>query len=255
MKIEIEPRFFHMAVDYGNFNLFDKLLDEIDPTKWKNQKKLEILYRFHYPNSRYANDFTMDRYKKVIEVFNIDVNGSCYGYTPLTHVISYYDVYSFASNSNKFLEYLLNRDDIKINKPDREKGFPLLQCYLLNLSDSSDVDKSFVEKLLNKGASINWCNKKGRNLLHKLCDFTEYCSHRNIDLIKYLVFNTGIDVEKKDKEGKTPLDLANASIIHEEESYQKAMIEKHHWYTPNREQIEKATAVRDIIQSRVQGGI
>ena len=253
-KMDIQPKFFHLAIDYGNFTLFDKLLEQVDASMWKNQKKLEILYRFHYPNSVYIKDFTLDRYKQVIDTFDIDVNGSCYGYTPMTHIISYYNSYYDRNNrhSNTILNYLLSRPDIKINKPDREKGFPLLQCYLMS---TDNIDKNFVEKLVNKGADINWSNKKKQNILHKLCDFSWYCSRRSIDLVKYLLFNSVIDAEQKDKEGRTPLDLANASIVKEEEAYQKAMADTHRWYTPNRNQIEEATAIRDLVQSRVQGGI
>ena len=64
-----------------------------------------------------------------------------------------------------------------------------------------------------------------------------------------------IDFEKKDKDGNTPLDLAEKSIIDEEEAYQKAMREKSQYYTPTRDSVEKAIAIRDILKGRIKGGI
>ena len=259
MGIQIEPRFFHIAIDYGNFILFDKLLDEIDPSNLKNQKKMEILFRFHYPNSKYVSYFTIERYKKIIDTLKIDLNSTCYGYTPLTHLVNYYEGYTYGCRDSKhgkeLIDYLLSRSDININKPDRERGFPVLQCYLMDVSSNSEFDKAFIERLKSLGANLNWCDKRGQNLLHRICNFDHYYSNRNTRLLKYLIFSTDIDFEKKDKDGNTPLDLAEKSIIDEEEAYQKAMREKSQYYTPTRDSVEKAIAIRDILKGRIKGGI
>lgn len=256
-KINIEPRFFHIAIDYGNFTLFDKLLDEVDPSNWKNHKKMEILFRFHYPNSRYVSYFTTERYKKIIDTLKIDLNSTCYGYTPLTHLISWYDSWRTkeTEHGKRLMDYLLSRNDIKINKPDRDHGFPLLQCYLMSVNSEDEFNKEFIERLKSLGANLNWCDKRGQNLLHRICSFDRYYGNRNTRLLKYLIFSTDIDFEKKDKKGNTPLDLAEKSIIDEEEAYQKAMKEQSQYYIPSRESVVRAIEIRDILKGRIKGGI
>ena len=61
--------------------------------------------------------------------------------------------------------------------------------------------------------------------------------------------------DKKDKKGNTPLDLAEKSIIDEEEAYQKAMKEQSQYYIPSRESVVRAIEIRDILKGRIKGGI
>lgn len=257
MGIQIEPKFFHTAIDYGNFALFDKLLNEVDPSNWKNQKKMEILFRFHYPNSKYVSYFTVERYKNLINTLKINLNSTCYGYTPLTHLMGWYDSWRIkeTEHGKGLMDYLLSRNDVEINKPDRNRGFPILQCYLMSVNSDEEFNKEFIERLKGLGANLNWCDKRGQNLLHKICNFNYYYGNRNTRLLKYLIFSTDINFEKKDKDGNTPLDLAEKSILDEEIAYQKAMAQQSRYYTHTRESVEKAIAIRDILKSRIKGGI
>ena len=59
---------------------------------------------------------------------------------------------------------------------------------------------------MKHGADINWKNKKGRSLAHRVCDFPERPNEKFIKASLEL----GLDTEVVDNEGKTPLDCCRS---------------------------------------------
>jgi hypothetical protein len=53
---------------------------------------------------------------------------------------------------------------------------------------------------------INWADRRGRTLLHVACGYD------NVDLALYLLQN-GADINRRDNEGRTPLDFAKNDLI------------------------------------------
>lgn len=257
-KIKIEPKFFHLAFDYSNYVLFNELLAKVDETKYKNNEKLSILYRFYNAMNMYPDKFDMlfDNYKTTIDRLHINLNGSYWNDNAVTRCLQFTDgyyarVHGLSGNFKQVLNYLLSRSDVDINKKCRRYGFPVLQTYIVS-QEEKQLNMGIVNALLNKGAKINACDSKGNNILHyviKACDIKE-------DIFNWLLFSSGINVEKKNKEGKTPLDLAEERIVKETEYYNKAINNSnHYYYTPTKASIEAATKRRDLIKSRVTGGI
>lgn len=253
-KIKIEPKIFQTCIQVKNFALFDELLDRVDISDWKNQKKLQLLFEFHYQHAVPEQYCTIERYKKVIDVFKINLNGSCWGYTPVTHIIS-----RGTPVSEMILDYLLSRPDIDVRKRERRTGLPVYQAILFDMGRRDKMDKSLIAKLIKKGGNINDTDKNGKNILQSILEYGSYWSDLiNEDLVKYLLFNTVLDLGHKDKSGKTALDFAEERIKREGERYDKACVEyqKHSWYSaPSKEKIEQAIRIRDLIKARIIGGI
>ncbi len=76
---------------------------------------------------------------------------------------------------------------------------------LHNASYSGKLD--IVEYLIGKGADIDYQKYDGWSALHLAAS----CSGR-LDVVKYLVEN-GADIYSKNKNNKTPLDVANTTKI------------------------------------------
>ena len=256
-KIKIEPRFFHLAFDYANYDLLNELLDKVDETKYKNNEKLGILYNFYHAIYRFPDKFKMlfDSYKTTIDRLHINLNGSYWNNNAVTKCIQFMDgyyakVHGLSGNFKQILNYLLSRSDVDVNKKCRRYGFPVLQTYIIG-QEEKRLNMGIVNALLNKGAKINACDIKGNNVLHyvvKACDLEE-------DIFNWLLFSSGINVEKKNKAGKTPLDVAEERIVKETEYYNKAINNSSSYYTPTKDNIEAATKRRDLIKARILGGI
>ena len=254
-KIKIEPKIFQTCIQVKNFSLFDELLDRVDISDWKNQKKLQLLFEFHFQHAVPEQYCTIERYKKVIDVFKINLNGSCYGYTPVTHVIGI-----GTTSSKMILDYLLSRPDVDVRKRERRTGLPVYQAVLFDIGRRGDkINRTLIGELVKKGGNINDTDKNGKNILQSILEYGSYWSDSiNEDLIKYLLFNTVLDLDHKDKAGKTALDFAEERIKRERERYDKACIEyqKHSWYSaPSKEKIEQSVRIRDLIKARIIGGI
>lgn len=248
-KILIQPRIIHVAMDYGNIQLYDKLIDEIDETKMSNKDKLTIIRRFHY---RYSNPaWNLERYIKTINRLNADINKTCYSQTLLTHLVNYDD----NEKNNAFIDYLLGRPDIKVNKPDRYTGFPALQSMFCNLWNNDTVKVKWVNKLIKAGAKWNICRKKNnRNILQAMVREASYSESFEAHL-NYLLYSTDIDMSHQDKDGKTVLDLAEERIVEEQKRYDDAIARKnHYYYEPTEVDIKKAQKYKELIKMR-EGGI
>lgn len=259
-KITIEKKFFHLAIDYENIVLFNELLSKVDEEEYKNSDKLGILYRFMSP---YRN-INLEMFKKVIERLKVNLNGTCYSQTPLTRLVHYLTCDSFYSNNcndvkvkadlKVIFNYLISRDDVNINKPDRYSGFPPLQTYIMDLRDAKKIDKSVISELINKGANMNFRTKKeGNNLLHHLLRNKTYGD--DFSILNYVIFSTDIHLQQKNKLGETPLDIAEAMIIKETEDYETSMKQNNRYWTPTKHYIETATKARDLLKSRLEGGL
>lgn len=251
-KILIQPRVFHVAMDYGNMELFDKLLNEVDETQMANKDKLAIIRRFHY---RYSHPkLTLKRYIATINRLNADINKTCYSQTLLTHLVNYdYDV---NEKNESFVDYLLSRPDINVNKPDRYTGFPVLQSMFCNLWGDDKVKVKWIKKLLKAGAKWNICHKKnGRNVLQAMVREESYSKSFEAHL-NYLLYSTDIDMSHKDKNGKTVLDLAEERIVEEQKSYDDMVKNSNRYYsTPTKDNIDMAFKVANLIKIRTEGGI
>ena len=258
-KIKIEPKFFHLAFDYANYALFNELLAKVDETKYKNNEKLSILYRFYHAMNNYPDKFDMlfDSYKTTIDRLHINLNGSYWNNNAVTKCLQFMDGYyatmhGLSGNFKQVFNYLLSRSDVDINKKCRKYGFPALQTYIIG-QEEKQLNMGIVNALLNKGAKINACDSKGNNVLHyviKSCFIKE-------NVFNWLLFSSGINIEKKNKEGKTPLDVAEEEIVEETKAYDKAVKDPSpYWlYKPTKERIELATKTRDLIKARILGGI
>ncbi len=254
-KIKIEPKIFQTCIQVKNFALFDELLDRVDMSDWKNQKKLQLLFEFHYKHAVPEQYCTIERYKKVIDVFKINLNGSCWGYTPLTHIVG-----RGTSASEMILDYLLSRPDVDVRKRERRTGLPVYQAVLFDMSKLEKIDKTLIAKLIKKGGDINDTDKNGKNILQSILEHGSYywSDSINEDLIKYLLFDTLLDLSHKDKAGKTVMDFAEERIKREKEYYDKAVdsYKKNSWYSaPTNEKVEQAIRIRDLIKARIIGGI
>lgn len=253
-KIKIEPKIFQTCIQVKNFSLFDELLDRVDISDWKNQKKLQLLFEFHYSHAVPEQYCTIERYKKVIDVFKINLNGSCQGCTPLTHVIRL-----GTTENETILDYLLSRPDVDVRKRERKTGLPVYQAVLYDMSRREKMDKTLIAKLIKKGGDINDTDKDGKNILQSILEYGSYWSDSiNENLIKYLLFNTVLDLDHKDKAGKTVMDFAEERIKREKEFYNKAVdsYQKNSWYSaPSNEKVEQAIRIRDLIKARIIGGI
>lgn len=250
-KILIQPRVFHVALDYGNMELFDKLIDEVDETKMPNNEKLCILRRFHY---RYSSQekLTIERYSHTIDCLKPNLNRTIYCQTLLTHLVDQDE----SEKVNKFIDYLLSRSDVKINQADRNTGFPALQSMFCNLWNNDTVNVKRVKKLLDAGAKWNIVKKKnGRNVLQEIVRESSYSDSFDLHL-QYLLFSTDIDVNHKDKNGQTVLDLSLERIQYEKDRYEKSKNNQNYYrYEPTEEDIKKAEQVHELLKSRIIGGI
>lgn len=254
-KIKIEPKIFQTCIQVKNFSLFDELLDRVDISDWKNQKKLQLLFEFHYQHAVPEQYCTIERYKKVIDVFKINLNGSCWGYTPVTHISSMDN-----ATSKMILDYLLSRPDVDVRKRERRTGLPVYQAVLYDISRQGEkLDRTLIEKLTKKGGNINDTDKEGKNILQSILEYGSYWSDSiSENLIKYLLFNTVLDLDHKDKAGKTVMDFAEERIKREKEFYDKAVdsYKKNSWYSaPSNDKVEQAIRIRDLIKARIMGGI
>ena len=253
-KIKIEPKIFQTCIQVKNFSLFDELLDRVDVSDWKNQKKLQLLFEFHYQHAVPEQYCTIERYKKVIDVFKINLNGSCWGYTPVTHLVG-----MSASTSKMILNYLLSRPDVDVRKRERRTGLPVYLAILFDMGRCDKIDRSLIKKLEKKGGNINDTDKNGKNILQSILEYGSYWSDSiNEDLVKYLLFNTLLDLSHKDKTGKTVLDFAEERIKREKEYYDKAVdsYQKNSWYgAPSNDKVEQSVRIRDLIKARMIGGI
>ena len=84
-----------------------------------------------------------------------------YSFDESKYVYPYYD--------EQIMEYLLDLDDIDINKHD--SLLPNIQAYIelvLNDNDVTETEKEILVKLLNKGANIHEVNGKSENTLQLL---------------------------------------------------------------------------------------
>lgn len=208
MSIYIQSSIIHKALDYNNIELFDLLISKIDETLISNRDKLGILIRFHHLY-RDGSKLTLERYAWVIERLKVDINKTYCTRTLLTDLI----LCSNTERSEEFIDYLLSRKDLEINKPDMHFGFPALQhMFRVLWSSADDVRVDLIKKLLKAGADFNYKHKStGRNIAQEMVaryGFDEVFKK----YFKYLLFQTNIDINNKDREGKTVLDMIEKRI-------------------------------------------
>jgi len=68
-----------------------------------------------------------------------------------------------------------------------------------------------VELLLERGANVRARDVKGRNALHRVIagvDFIEGVGPKKKEILVKMLLNSGVDPKKRNKEGKTPADMA-----------------------------------------------
>lgn len=252
-KILIQPRVFHVALDYGNIDLYNKLLEDIDETKMKNNEKLKIIRRFHY---RYgaSDKYTLELYSKTIDILKLNLNRTVYRETVLTNLVKHMDTDDM--RLVPFFNYLISRPDVDITKPNYD-GFPILQNLFTDLwsHDKLATKLPIIRKLLEKGA--NWNCEQKNSKLNAIQHMVKYGTYtKNYDEhINYLITNTDIDMDHKDKDGKTVLELAEERVACEKAAYEKAISGPTHWYTPTEENIKKAEEVLELIKARTIGGL
>lgn len=251
-KILIQPRIFHVAMDYSNMELFDKLINEVDETRMANNEKLAILRRFHY---RYGSQekLTVERYSHAIDCLKPNLNRTIYCQTLLTNLVNQNE----SERVDKLIEYLLSRSDIKINQADRYSGFPALQSLFCNLWNHDTVSSKRIKRLLDAGAKWNIVKKKnGRNVLQEMVRESSYSNSFDLHL-QYLLFNTDINMDHKDKDGKTVLDLSLERIQSEKDRYEKNKNNQNSYYSyePTEDDIKKSEQVHELLKSRIEGGI
>jgi len=75
------------------------------------------------------------------------------------------------------------------------------QSFLLALANDGWHER-MLDYLRNLKLELNWRNHEGRTALH------EACSNGNVETVKFLVEQPGIDVNVRDHEGRTPLLLS-----------------------------------------------
>lgn len=173
----------------------------------------------------------------------------------MTHVVG-----MGTSTSKMIFDYLLSRPDVDVRKRERRTGLPVYQAVLFNIGRLGDkLDRTLIEKMVKKGGNINDTDKNGKNILQSILEHGSYWSDAiNEDLVKYLLFNTLLDLSHKDKDGKTVLDFAEERIKREKEFYDKAVesYQRSSWYgTPSNDKVEQAIRIRDLIKARIIGGI
>lgn len=252
-KILIQPRILHVALDYGNIELYNKLLEDIDETRMVNNEKLKIIRRFHY---RYNSDkYTLELYSKTIDALKPNLNRTVYRETVLTNLVKHMDD---ASDMKlvAFFNYLIARPDVDITKPNYD-GFPILQNLFTDLwsHDKLATKLPIIRKLLDKGANWNCVQRSTKlNALQYMVKHGTFTKNYD-EHIKYLITNTDIDMDHKDKDGKTVLELAEERVVQEKKAYEKAISGPTHWYTPTEDNIKKAEEVLEFIKARVIGGL
>lgn len=253
-KILIEPRIFHVALDYRNIELYNKLLEDVDETRMKNNEKLKIIRRFHY---RYgaSDKYTLELYSKSIDTLKPNLNRTVYRETLLTNLVKHMDNLS-DMRLVSFFNYLIARPDVDISKPNYD-GFPILQNLFTDLwsHDKLATKLPIIRKLLDNGATWN-CEQRNTklNALQHMVKYGTFTSNYD-EHITYLITNTDIDVDHKDKDGKTVLELAEERVVQEKKAYEKAVSGPTHWYTPTEANIKKAEEVLELIKARVIGGL
>lgn len=259
-KIFIQPKLFHTCFDINNMQVLENLLDTVDETRMSNKDKLSIIMRFHYRWRGLMQDYTVERYAKAINTLKPDINKTYNSRTLLTHLVNYCCNYKDSNMPHylKLIKYLLSRNDVDVNKPDRKCGFPALQGMFVDRYNAHHIDLKLVNLLISNGAKWNILNKNKQNILHWMLKNGVY----EEDSLKYLLFNTDLNVDQKDINGDTPLNMAEQRIIDEEKLYQDQM-EKYKnppnsWYIrsePTRVCVEDAIKARDMVKIRMIGGI
>lgn len=249
MSIYIQPRVIHIALDYHNMKLFDLLIRNIDETSISNSDKLGIVMRFHYPHADHTK-LTLERYVGVIERLKVDINKTHRTQTLLTDLVLRPSI----EIRDKFIDYLLSRRDLKINQPDRYFGFPALQHMFRILWRTTELRVELVKKLLKAGADFNYKNKQtGRNIAQEMIVKYSYDEVFKTHF-KYLLFQTNIDINNKDKEGKTALDLIETRISRYEQLARDTThteIEREY----NERLRKEAVEIKKLILMRIGGGV
>ena len=98
--------------------------------------------------------------------------------------------------------------------------------------------------------------KNGRNVLQEMVRESSYCNSFDLHL-QYLLFNTDISMDHKDKDGKTVLDLSLERIQAEKNRYEKSKnnSQSYYRYEPTEKDINKSMQVHELLKSRIIGGI
>lgn len=250
--INIQKKFFHLCFDNRNFKLLEHLFEVVDEKCLKNSEKIGIIIRFHYYSEEISDIIQV--YDKAINLLKPNLNGTNNGQTLLTNLCCRST--RGCVTEKQFVEYLLNRKDVDINKPDRYKNFPALQ-YLFIFNN--DLNMDLVNLLVSHGADYNICNKFGQTILHMMVkEGRVYNESAVLENTKYLLFKTNLNVGKKDNDGKTALDIIEDKIKKNKEDLANARTHQHHYYNPIPD-LEKSIVVaeqlRDIIKARVIEGV
>jgi len=154
---------------------------------------------------RAAGDGNLNKVKDIVEK-GVDVNSQVHGSTPLHSAVSHCQL--------EVVKYLVD-NDADVNMVDKKGRTPLHLA--VSCEDPYDFSDNFVLKFLDIIDGIqkevigddenadSWI-KSSRSHVYSL--MRKFCQDR-LEIVKYLVMR-GADLSVKNKEGKTPIDIARS---------------------------------------------
>lgn len=101
------------------------------------------------------------------------------------------------------LEHRQFSDNSRIKHSAPSKSLLIYFAKLANTSNNETVDYDFLSSLINSGAQVNVSDKHGQSVMH------EVARNWSIDVAKFFIMN-GVNVNKPDDWGRTPLHLSSA---------------------------------------------
>jgi ankyrin repeat protein len=124
------------------------------------------------------------------------------------------DILSIAVNNSKYygigqIKLLIEKAKMNINSRYKSNKTPLiLACYFLNISSSYEA----IEYIINNGADINVCDKRGYTPLMYLVCKSHNITTELIDAIKLLI-NNGADMNIKSNDSHSALSIACINAV------------------------------------------
>ena len=106
---------------------------------------------------------------------------------------------------NKKLAELLLKHGADVNA---RGGYPLLHTVFFELYDEADLAQLYIDN----GASVNAVDEEGNTLLHLLSNYLYWKNDGKWLKKAQILLAAGADVEIKNKEGKTAIDILNDRI-------------------------------------------
>ncbi len=125
-----------------------------------------------------------------------------YGFSLLHHVAA-------ISRDEKLLQYLIYRK-LDVNLQNISGRTPLMLSLLSIEMDSENLFFDFGSELLDAGADVNITDNNGDTVLMLACMYNNYTAYGDDYLVEYMemLVTHGADVNKKNDENKTALDIA-----------------------------------------------